>query len=217
MARIFISYKREERPTVEKLAEKIGFLYHDNNIVWYDKEIRGGVDWWQLILSKIAECEVFVYILTNASMQSPYCQAEMREALRLHKPILPIVTTGKRPWFGLLPARKTNLECLPDDLRRKIQEVQKVNIDRTVRHDLTYVYGALNELLAVNPRQFLIPLESHPTPEPPVPGQLVLSWQLWAWVRRVSAQILLVLLRQSKRFIQYYFVSPYLIIKPIRC
>ena len=95
MARIFISYSRADRPFVDDLVLLLRRVYgHDG--LWYDDDIHGGEDWWQTILAEIAACELFVYLISNDSLASPYCQAEMREALRLRKQILPVIV---RPSF----------------------------------------------------------------------------------------------------------------------
>ena len=69
MARIFISYSRVDRYIVEDLSDKLRRLYgHDN--VWFDEGLHGGDIWWEEILDEIAARDIFVYVLSNESVQS---------------------------------------------------------------------------------------------------------------------------------------------------
>lgn len=87
MSRIFISYDRDDRPFTRELARKLRRIYDH---VWFDENLTGGVDWWNEIRSEIAECDIFMYLLTEQSLRSPYCQAEYSEATKLNKHILPV-------------------------------------------------------------------------------------------------------------------------------
>jgi len=91
MASVFICYSHLDPIHARELA---ALLEEARNTVWYDKELRGGQDWWETILNQIAHCNVFIYLLSQDSVNSSYCQAECREAERLRKRILPIVVRG---------------------------------------------------------------------------------------------------------------------------
>jgi WD40 repeat protein len=86
--RFFISYARVNREQVDQLVEILDRSGHD---VWIDKEIAGGDDWWQLILDEIEQADVFVFVLSTRSSSSMYCQTELRYALDLKKPVLPVM------------------------------------------------------------------------------------------------------------------------------
>ncbi|MFC1959118.1 SUMF1/EgtB/PvdO family nonheme iron enzyme [Chloroflexota bacterium] len=89
MPRIFISYSRVDNQFVEVLADKIRQVYgHDN--VWFDAGLHGGDIWWEEIRDQIAARDIFIYVLTNDSVQSAYCQAEFAEARRLQKQIITV-------------------------------------------------------------------------------------------------------------------------------
>lgn len=85
---LFISYARVDRQSVDHLYETLEKAGH---IVWIDKEISGGDHWWQVILEAIEACDVFVFALSPQSSASIYCQAELRYAMTLNKPILPVM------------------------------------------------------------------------------------------------------------------------------
>jgi hypothetical protein len=102
MARIFISYSRVDRqpftiPFIACLYE----MFPDID-VWYDEHLAGGDIWWEEILNQIAKCDVFVYLLSNESVTSPYCQAEFAEALRLNRIILPVQVRDRTKLLGKL-------------------------------------------------------------------------------------------------------------------
>ena len=98
MADIFISYSRADRQFIDQLVPLIRRV-HGNDSVWYDDDIHGGADWWQMILDEIGQCQLFVYLISNESLESPYCQAELREALRLNKTVLPVIVRRLRPAY----------------------------------------------------------------------------------------------------------------------
>src|SRR5262245_52651008 len=89
MTSIFISYDRDDRPLTRQLATQLRRVYGFDQ-VWYDENIRGGEDWWDEIRRQIADREIFMYLLSEDSATSPYCQAEHAEAQRLHKEVLPV-------------------------------------------------------------------------------------------------------------------------------
>jgi hypothetical protein len=90
MAKIFISYSRVDYRFVEGLAEKLRRAYNAHDSVWFDKELTGGDIWWEEILNQIATQNIFIYVLSNESVQSDYCQAEFEEARRLQKWIITV-------------------------------------------------------------------------------------------------------------------------------
>lgn len=89
MTRIFLSYSRVDKRFVEALADKLRRIYGHENI-WFDEGLHGGDIWWEEILEQIADRDIFIYVLSNDSVQSDYCQAEFEEARRLQKQIITI-------------------------------------------------------------------------------------------------------------------------------
>jgi formylglycine-generating enzyme required for sulfatase activity len=97
MARFFISYSRvDQKPFTEEFAKRLRRVYGDAS-VWYDAGLTGGQRWWDEILRQIAAAEVFIYLLSPESVGSSYCQAELAEARRLHKKILPVLIRDRTP------------------------------------------------------------------------------------------------------------------------
>lgn len=101
MARIFISYSRVDREFVVALAKLLREVYGYEN-VWYDENLHGGDIWWKEILDAIAECDIFIYLLSNESVTSPYCLAEFQEAQRLYKGIVTVQVRDRTNISGKL-------------------------------------------------------------------------------------------------------------------
>jgi formylglycine-generating enzyme len=159
MAQVFISYSRSDILFIDELIPllKQVFKHHD---FWYDQHITGGEDWWQTILEAINASDVFIYLLSNDSIASEYCQAEFREALRLQKICLPILV---RP--------KTNVELAPDDLKPEIKRRNWVDMSGGFKDFKANarLYAALNEHIDRIPAQIPAPITRTVTPKPYVP------------------------------------------------
>ena len=87
MVKIFVSYSRVDKPAAEEIVKRLRRVYGYDN-VWMDDNLTGGDIWWDEILDGISACDIFLYLLSNESVNSPYCQAEYTEAYRLHKRII---------------------------------------------------------------------------------------------------------------------------------
>ncbi|MBI5668342.1 MAG: SUMF1/EgtB/PvdO family nonheme iron enzyme [Chloroflexi bacterium] len=92
MAQLFFSYSRVDSAFVERLLRRVQQAF-PHLTLWYDRSphgLIGGDNWWDEILKAIAESDVFIYVLSNESVKSLYCQAEFTEARRLQKRIITI-------------------------------------------------------------------------------------------------------------------------------
>ena len=92
MAQVFISYSRVDAEFVAVFIRRLQRAFPDLKI-WHDQAphgLIGGGNWWNDILTAIAASDVFVYILSNESVNSLYCQAEFTEARRLQKRIITV-------------------------------------------------------------------------------------------------------------------------------
>jgi formylglycine-generating enzyme required for sulfatase activity len=104
MARFFISYSRVDETFTARFVE---LLRNDlapapTHYVWYDRFLTGTQTWWDEILSQIAQADVFIYLLSNESVSSPYCRAEFEEARRLRKIILTVQVRDRTALQGVL-------------------------------------------------------------------------------------------------------------------
>jgi hypothetical protein len=84
---LFASYSRKDEAAV---GELISDLQRAHLSVWHDQELRGGDPWWQDILRRIRQCDVFLFLLSRNSLASKPCLAELSYARALGLPILPV-------------------------------------------------------------------------------------------------------------------------------
>ncbi|MBK8814409.1 MAG: toll/interleukin-1 receptor domain-containing protein [Methylococcaceae bacterium] len=143
---IFISYNRQSQPITTTLANDIEEMGHET---WYDQELSGGQSWWDQILSQIRDCDVFVFVLEEAALNSIACKREYIYADALGKPILPVLVSD-----GI----STNL--LPTALS-KIQFIDYRNQDRSSALRLA---RSFNNIKIFNP----LPNPLPPAPEAPI-------------------------------------------------
>lgn len=97
MAQVFISYSRVDAAFVDVFIRRLQRAFPRLRI-WYDQAphgLIGGGKWWDDILAAIAASDVFIYILSNESVNSLYCQAEFTEARRLQKRIITVQARDK--------------------------------------------------------------------------------------------------------------------------
>jgi TIR domain len=84
---VFVSYSSRDRDAVKSLTQD---LQDADEQVWMDQRLAGGDAWWRAILEQIRGCDVFIFALSQNSIQSKPCQAELQYAQALRLPILPM-------------------------------------------------------------------------------------------------------------------------------
>lgn len=94
---VFISYAREDREYVEKLA---AFFKSEGIDVWYDALIVPGRRFDQEIKQRIQQCAAFVLVMTRASDNSEFVHDEHDYAIQHDVEVLPMSFEGTR-FFGL--------------------------------------------------------------------------------------------------------------------
>ncbi|MCB0892089.1 MAG: toll/interleukin-1 receptor domain-containing protein [Propionibacteriaceae bacterium] len=75
------------RTTVRALVEN---LESAGGRVWLDQDLTGGEAWWSAILNQIRDCSVFVFALSENSLNSEACLLELKHARDLGRAILPV-------------------------------------------------------------------------------------------------------------------------------
>lgn len=81
----------------------ISDLEATRHAVWADQELTGGDSWWQEILRQTRHCDVFVLALSNNSLRSKPCLAELDYARRLRIPVVPAQIGRDQPVLGQPP------------------------------------------------------------------------------------------------------------------
>lgn len=86
--RFFVSYSRSIQADVEAIVKLLRAAEHE---VWWDGDIPVIADWWATILDKIEWCQVFVFMVSEKAVKSPYCLTELEYAKALNIPVLPFL------------------------------------------------------------------------------------------------------------------------------
>jgi len=84
--KIFISYAHEDVSHVLSIKQAL-----DIHEVWLDQRLSVGQAWWDEITRQIAACNCFLFALSPRAVESEYCQKELDLAIKLNKPIAPIM------------------------------------------------------------------------------------------------------------------------------
>jgi TIR domain len=84
---VFISYSSRDKDAVKSLTQD---LQDADEQVWLDQRLAGGDAWWRAILEQIRGCDVLIFALSQNSIESKPCQAELHYAQALRLPILPV-------------------------------------------------------------------------------------------------------------------------------
>jgi len=87
MRKLFVSYAREDKHDVDQLVEHLGLMGYET---WFDFKLRGGQDWWEEVLRRIADSDVFIAIISRAALNSKACRREFAWAEALGRPVLPV-------------------------------------------------------------------------------------------------------------------------------
>ena len=144
MRQLFISYARENKPDVEALVrdleDALGYQ------TWVDASLRGGQTWWEEILRRIAESDVFVAIVSGHTLNSVACKRELEWASALKKPVLPVA-----------------VERLPQALPRTLSMRQIIDYSQPGKQAAFDLAGALATLPAAPPAPEQLP---EPPPAP---------------------------------------------------
>jgi hypothetical protein len=85
---LFISYARIDITQVKQLVE---ILRTGGYEPWFDRELLVGEEWKVQLQRALTDCDGFVYALTPESVASEWCQWEFAEAVRLGKPVIPVL------------------------------------------------------------------------------------------------------------------------------
>lgn len=86
--RLFLSYSREDRATIDELAS---ILQKGGQEVWIDDAIRIGEHWRDSLRQAIEDSDGIVLSLTPNWLASPWCQWEFVTAVELQKKVIPVL------------------------------------------------------------------------------------------------------------------------------
>ena len=84
---VFLSHAHHDGNSVVVLREELDRLVDQ---VWFDRGLTGGQVWWDEILSQLRRCKLFVLALSDSSVQSQACMAELDYVISLGRPWLAV-------------------------------------------------------------------------------------------------------------------------------
>ncbi|HET7577589.1 MAG TPA: TIR domain-containing protein [Sphingomicrobium sp.] len=96
MARIFLSYAREDNDAAKQLAEDVGGAGHE---VWWDQHIQGGSRFSRAIDQALKDAEAVVVLWSETSVESAWVQDEAAEG-RDSGRLVPVLLDTCKPPLG---------------------------------------------------------------------------------------------------------------------
>jgi adenylate cyclase len=96
LAKVFLSYSREDEATAKQLADGIGRAGHD---VWWDRHIQGGSRFSSEIDRELKSAEAVVVVWSPTSVESAWVQDEAAEGRDTGR-LVPVTIGGSRPPLG---------------------------------------------------------------------------------------------------------------------
>ncbi len=140
MTQVFLSWSDKDRVFVETIRKT---LMREGFTLWVSRsDIKTGADFQQRIDRGIEEADNIVYLISQDSLNSRYCQQEIDHALSLNKRIIPVLI------------EPTDLEEIPPNLR----SLQFINLaDNTVEDQYQRDIAKLLKIL----RQDAVYYEEH--------------------------------------------------------
>ncbi len=96
MARVFLSYSREDAADAQKLAEAVADAGHE---VWWDRHIHGGSRFATEIDRALKDAEAVVVLWSEASIQSAWVQDEAAEGRDTGR-LIPLTLGGCKAPLG---------------------------------------------------------------------------------------------------------------------
>lgn len=123
MAKVFISYSRQDAEFADKLTKSL----EDKGVsVWVDRsDIKGGADWRREISEAIRNCRAFLLILSSRSTGSQNVDDELYLAKDRGRPIFPILyeTCELPPGVDLVLSRQQRISFAGIPFERALQQV----------------------------------------------------------------------------------------------
>ncbi len=115
MAKVFLSYARDDAQLAKQLAEGIGHAGHE---VWWDHHLQGGSRFASEIDRQLKSAEAVVVLWTETSVDSAWVQDEAAEG-RDSKRLVPATLGGVRPPLGFRQFHTVDLGSWDKDRQPK--------------------------------------------------------------------------------------------------
>jgi adenylate cyclase len=133
MARVFLSYARDDTELAKRLAGLIGQAGHE---VWWDREIQGGSHFSSEIDKALQEAEAVLVLWSESSVKSAWVQDEAAEG-RDSGRLVPAVVNGVRPPLGFRQYQSVELgqwrgDGEPNQFDALLRAIDKTGDGKTV-------------------------------------------------------------------------------------
>ena len=127
MAKVFLSYAREDAPAAKEVAECIGRAGHE---VWWDRHIQGGSRFASEIDRELKNAQAVVVLWTETSIDSAWVQDEAAEG-RDSGRLVPVTIGSCRPPLGFRQFHTVDLgkwtgECGPEASDELLEAIAKI-------------------------------------------------------------------------------------------
>ena len=142
--RLFINYAHSDKTAAEQI---VNFLLAHGCDCWFEK-LLPKQDWEAELLAAITQCDGMIHMLSPESIVNQWCQWELAHAVRLGKPVLPLVVRmpvdlpsalDAHSWIDVSEGLDENtLEPLLDDLKSLQRFILSSN---TVLHAPEHPHG----------------------------------------------------------------------------
>jgi len=126
MGHIFISYSYQDKDYVHQLQEDL--LKQDFN-VWIDDHIDYSTRSPKILQDQLDDCDAFILIVSENSLESEWVQKEVTYAKRIGKPFFPLLINGGA-WLSIESTQSvdvTNKELLPEEFYERLARVTSRN------------------------------------------------------------------------------------------
>ncbi len=130
MAKVFLSYAREDEGAAKQLADCIGQAGHK---VWWDRHIQGGSRFSAVIDRELKSAEAVVVLWSPTSVESAWVQDEAAEGRDTGR-LVPVSLNGSRPPLGFrqfhtVELAKWNGDGEPDKLGELLEAIAKTAVN----------------------------------------------------------------------------------------
>lgn len=149
--KVFVSHAQRNAESPE-LAGLLRDLNRLSASVWIDQDLTGGQPWWDQILEQIRACDVFIFVVTNESIQSRPCEVEVSWAVANERSILPVKIAEVPEWRVREPIASSQI----------IDYTRRAEPGDAAIDCLLALRSAIDRLSSTGPRP-------SPNPAPPAP------------------------------------------------
>ena len=149
---IFVSYSRNDKavvlPLIKRINQELGIQ------CWIDlKDIESGVEFEEVIMHGIEDCEIVLFMLSDSSLDSPWTKREVYYAENRHKRIVPVLIDGDnlRGWFCFHFGNVDYIDIRSDENKNKLINNLKLWLGLGDRDSISPTNLGLNENASLSP------------------------------------------------------------------